>query len=119
MTLAAEPNQSKAIMINSQSVTIRKSEAGECASRLELHFRGMIVAAWYPLAVLLYKIDTDVHHALIDLIAKTIMLGGILLIGQLFVVPCFNAKRIGLLWYTITIPIVLILWVLGIPAGIR
>lgn len=106
-------------MINSQSVTIRKPETGESVSLLELHLRGLVVAAWYPLAVLLYKVDADVHHSLIDLIAKTLMLGGILLISHFFIVPCFNTKRIGLLWYAITIPLVLILWALGIPAGIR
>ena len=85
----------------------------------DLHLRGIATAICYPLAILLYKWDPTVHDASIDILAKVMMWSGVLLIAPLFVVPCFNQQRIGVLCYAIPIPISAILWILGIPPGIR
>lgn len=86
---------------------------------LDLHLRGIATAMCYPLAIFLYKWDATVHDAPIDILAKVMMWLGVLLIAPLFIVPCLNQKRIGLLCYAIPIPIIAILWMLGIPPGIR
>ena len=82
------------------------------------HLRGITVAIWYPLAFFMYQFTPDVHNSLIDLVAKAMMWGGALLVGPYFIAPCFNEKRYGRLWYTATIPLILLLWMLDV-GGIR
>lgn len=88
-------------------------------NQLGLHLRGFATAICYPLAIFLYKWDTTVHDAPIDILAKLMMWLGVLLIAPCFIVPCLNQKRIGFLCYAVPIPVVFILWILGIPPGIR
>jgi hypothetical protein len=86
---------------------------------MDLHLRGIATAICYPLAILLDKWAPSVFDASIDILAKVMMWSGVLLIAPFFIVPCLNQKRIGLLCYAIPIPIIAILWILGIPPGIR
>ena len=87
--------------------------------QLDLHMRGIATAICYPLAILLYKWDPTVHDAPIDIFAKVMMWSGMILIAPLFIVPCLNQRRIRLLCYAIPIPIIAIMWIIGIPPGIR
>ena len=87
------------------------SHEEEGSNGWSLHTRGIVVAIWVPLAVLLYHSDVPtVHASPIDLFARAMMLIGVLLIGPLFVAPCCNQKRYGLLAYTVTHPLTFCYW---------
>jgi hypothetical protein len=82
-----------------------------------MHARGIVVAIWYPLAVLLYHSDVPtVHDSPIDLFARAMMFVGILAVGPLFIAPCFNQKRYGLIAYAITIPLTFCYWLWQVTA---
>jgi hypothetical protein len=97
----------------------------------DLHLRGIVVAVWYPFWVFVYKYSFDPHvddslevliakaESPVCLIAKVMSWSGVFLIPRFFVAPCCNKNRYRLLWYTATIPILLLMWFLNVPRVFR